>query len=329
MMGRWLLAATGERCVCRARHHPALPRRVACRPVWHRRRPSPWSRKPAPIRRFRATVGSWSSPALRRPKATSARSTVWLRDRSNGGEIELTQPQPGARIGDSTFPVISGDGCYAAVLTEMPFDLFRDDDTGDRWDVYRIQAAELWRHAQQLGADLHQRVPRRRLSGVPTTSTPIPARHLRRRFGDRLHAPVRRRPSRIWPGIIVVDLTVPDRPARPLRCRWRARPPRHPTAPSSTPGLREPSVSDDGQFVAFTSDANSSKAGARLELRPDPRRLRQLAGLRVGSAQPRSQHRRQARIARARQHRQRRCRRRRRSPPTARTSRSRRPLSTW
>ena len=64
---------------------------------------------------------------------------MWLRDRSNGGEIELTQPLPGAKIGNSTLPVISGDGCYAAVLTEMPFDLFRDDDTGDRWDVYRMK----------------------------------------------------------------------------------------------------------------------------------------------------------------------------------------------
>ena len=79
-------------------------------------------------------------------------STVWLRDRSNGGEVELTQPLPGARLGDSTFPVISGDGCYAAVLTEMPFDLFRDDDTGDRWDVYRMRAAELRRHARTAGS---------------------------------------------------------------------------------------------------------------------------------------------------------------------------------
>ena len=66
-------------------------------------------------------------------------STVWLRDRSNGGEIELTQPVPGVKIGNSTLPVISGDACYAVVLTEMPFDLFRDDDTGDRWDVYRMK----------------------------------------------------------------------------------------------------------------------------------------------------------------------------------------------
>ena len=66
-------------------------------------------------------------------------STVWLRDRSNGAEVELTQPIPGVKPGNSTFPVISGDGCYAAVLTEMPFDLFRDDDTGNRWDVYRVK----------------------------------------------------------------------------------------------------------------------------------------------------------------------------------------------
>ena len=75
-------------------------------------------------------------------------STVWLRDRSNGGEVELTQPLPGAKIGNSTMPVISGDACYAAVLTEMPFDLFRDDDTGDRWDVYRLKLPN-------CGGDLH------------------------------------------------------------------------------------------------------------------------------------------------------------------------------
>src|SRR4029078_1719519 len=40
-------------------------------------------------------------------------STVWLRDRSNGGGVELTVPKAGVRLGNSVFPVISGDGCYA------------------------------------------------------------------------------------------------------------------------------------------------------------------------------------------------------------------------
>jgi len=88
-------------------------------------------------------------------------STVWLRDRSNGGEVELTQPIPGVKVGNSTFPVISGDGCYAAVLTEMPFDLFRDDDTGNRWDVYRMKLPN-WSPPMPSAATTPQ---------LPTTST--------------------------------------------------------------------------------------------------------------------------------------------------------------
>ena len=44
---------------------------------------------------------------------------------------------PGVRAGNSINPVISGDGCSVVIVTELPLDVFRDDDTGERWDVYR------------------------------------------------------------------------------------------------------------------------------------------------------------------------------------------------
>jgi Tol biopolymer transport system component len=185
-------------------------------------------------------------------------STVWLRDRSNGGEIELTQPLPGARSGSSTFPVISGDGCYAAVLTEMPLDLFRDDDTDGRWDVYRLKlpncggtpgsweliSTNAYRGDDSAAADdVDPRFPPA-ISGAGSVIA----------YSHQFDAS---QPDLL--GIIVVDLTVPI--GQPGHARPVSGTPT--SAPNSTfkyAGLREPSVSDDGQFVAFTSDANSSKA---------------------------------------------------------------------
>jgi Tol biopolymer transport system component len=184
-------------------------------------------------------------------------STVWLRDRSNGGQIELTQPLPGARIGNSVFPVISGDGCYAVVVSEMPFDLFRDDDTGDRWDVYRMQlpncggslngweliSTNAFRGDDAAASDdVDPRFP----PAVSGAGSVIAYTH---DFDAAQTELV---------GVIVVDLTIPNgQPGHSLPVAGTPT-----AAPNSTykyAGLREPSVSDDGQYVAFTSDANSSK----------------------------------------------------------------------
>ena len=83
-------------------------------------------------------------------------STVWLLDRRTGTTTEITTPMADVRLGSSVHPTISADGCRVAVatemlalgglpqepapalavVTEMPYDLFRDDDLGSRWDVY-------------------------------------------------------------------------------------------------------------------------------------------------------------------------------------------------
>ena len=184
-------------------------------------------------------------------------STVWLRDRSNGGEVELTQPMPGARVGNSVFPVISGDGCYAAVLTEMPFDLFRDDDTGDRWDVYRMQlpscggSLNSWElistnafkgNDAAASDDVDPRFPPA-ISGAGSVIA----------YTHKFDAA-----QKDLAGVIVVDLTVPNgQPGHAVAVA--GTPAAAPNGNYKYAGLREPSVSDDGQFVAFTSDANSSK----------------------------------------------------------------------
>jgi Tol biopolymer transport system component len=75
------------------------------------------------------------------PTDGSARaSTVYLLDTSSPGSapVELTRTADGAKLGDSVQPVISRDGCVVAVVTQIAYDLFRDDDKGQRWDVYKV-----------------------------------------------------------------------------------------------------------------------------------------------------------------------------------------------
>ena len=71
------------------------------------------------------------------PTADGRKKSVWIDDRTTNTSTELTVPKDGIRVGDSVNPVISSDGCVVAVTTEMSYDLFRDDDKGSRWDVYR------------------------------------------------------------------------------------------------------------------------------------------------------------------------------------------------
>ena len=65
-------------------------------------------------------------------------SSIWLKDRADGSVIELTEQSPDIRAGESVWPVLSADGCSVTVITELAYDLFRDDDVGSRWDVYRL-----------------------------------------------------------------------------------------------------------------------------------------------------------------------------------------------
>jgi Tol biopolymer transport system component len=256
VMGRWLLAALGSTAfaalgITDASAQGRLPTGLAQAPTVALESQAGTNPSVSGDGRFVVFAGPPSAEGDERG------STVWLRDRSNGGEVELTQSAPGVRAGASTFPVISGDGCYAAVLTQMPLDLFRDDDAGDRWDVYRTKlpncggslnsweliSTNAFRGDDTAAADdVDPRFP----PAISGAGSVIAYTH---RF-DAAQPDLA--------GVIVVDLTIPNgRPGHALPVA--GTPAAGPTSTYLYAGLREPSVSDDGQYVAFTSDANSSK----------------------------------------------------------------------
>ena len=186
--------------------------------------------------------------------------TIWLRDASQFGaaEIELSPVRDDVVIGDSVRPTISGDGCVVAFVTEMAYDLFRDDDTGDRWDVYRVQLPggegaldELELVSTPSSADddtrALDRVSPAEAPAVSQAGTVISFTHQAREGEDPLSA------------VTVVDLTVPL--GDPLRSSLvMGTPLLEPNTTFRYAGQREPDVSDDGRFVVYTSDATSEQA---------------------------------------------------------------------
>lgn len=192
------------------------------------------------------------------PSAADGRSsTVWLHDRRTGTVSELTTPVNGVRLGNSVAPAISADGCIVAVVTEMAYDLYRDEDTGQRWDVYRLvlPACTLVPSGWELvSAVSHPGAPSQADDGVdpgdrPAVSGSGAAIAYTTRFGT----------SKDLQAVVVADMTVPvDQPGHLARVAG---------TPQATPdttfryrGLREPSISADGSVIAFTSDARSDLA---------------------------------------------------------------------
>lgn len=204
-------------------------------------------------------------------------STIWLRDTSVFGapDVELTPLRSEFVAGDSVRPAISGDGCVVAFVTEIAYDLFRDDDTGARWDVYRTVLPACDDGATDVGTAGAPGAPdgpggaltgtmelvstqssadgdTRALDRVDPNDAPalsqagtvVAFTHQAREGKDPLLA------------VTVADLAAPL--GNPLRTALVAGTPLLP--PNTTfryLGQRQPDLSDDGRFVAFTSDATS------------------------------------------------------------------------
>jgi hypothetical protein len=189
-------------------------------------------------------------------------STVFLRDRTVADPAravtELTVPSPDLRSGESVRPVISGDGCVVVVVTQFAFDLFRDDDTGERWDVYRQVLPHCggepgdWELVSATGspdgglAAGDRTVPTER-PAVSESGAVVAFTH--RADGSKA----------TLTQVSVVDLTVP------LGDAGRSTP--VPGTPLDQPatefvhrGQFEPALSADGRTVAFTSDALADAA---------------------------------------------------------------------
>ncbi len=185
-------------------------------------------------------------------------TTVYLTDRVDGSTVELTPVPPGLRPGNTVHPVISGDGCTVVAITEMALDVFRDDDLGSRWDVYRSTLPHCagtltdWElvSTREDGTSLaRDDVSPTDRPGVSRSGTEIvfthPATHLY--DGEELTA------------VTLVDLS--KEIDNPLRMQLVAGTPAD--SPSTTfvhAGLDQPAISGDGRFVAYRSDAASAEA---------------------------------------------------------------------
>lgn len=184
-------------------------------------------------------------------------ASVYLTDRETGATTELSPAPEGLRVGDTMYPVISGDGCSVAAVTEMALDVFRDDDTGTRWDVYRstlphcggtVGNWELVSSRPGSGGiardDVALAPPSTSSSGTLIAYT-HPADHLFEAEGIST--------------ISIVDVAVPIADAN--RTRFVAG------SPADSPvdtfvhkGLDQPSLSADGLSIAYRSDATSADA---------------------------------------------------------------------
>ncbi len=193
------------------------------------------------------------------PAAADGRtSTIYFTDRETNATMELTPVPAGVRAGNSIHPVISGDGCSVAIVTELPLDVFRDDDTGERWDVYR---ARLPLCGGEFG-------------GWELVSTRTDGTTLARDDVSVVDPPAMSRSGAIiafthpadhiidsagLTTISVVDVTVPIDDAE--RSQLVAGAPI--ISPNTTfvhRGLDQPALSGDGRFIAFRSDAASADA---------------------------------------------------------------------
>ena len=182
-------------------------------------------------------------------------NTIWLKDRENDVVVDLTPSNTSLRVGQTLWPVISADGCTLTVVTELALDLFRDDDIGNRWDVYRL----LLPHCDGEPGDW-ELVSASAGSGFDVTAgdnvSPLypPAVS---GDGNRVAYTHEFDPQLADVlGVTVVDLTIAiGEPGRSLAVAGTPA-----TSPDSTfryRGQREPALSADGFVLAFTSDAVS------------------------------------------------------------------------
>ena len=186
--------------------------------------------------------------------------TIWLKDRENDVLVDLTPSGASLRAGRIVWPVISADGCTLTLVTELALDLFRDDDLGNRWDVYRLLLPHCdgepddWELVSTTGGDsaagssfgatATDNASPLYPPAVSADGNQVAYTH---QF-DPLLAEVL--------GVTVVDLTIaigePGRSQAVL-----GTPAASPDSTFRYRGLREPTISADGYVVAFASDAVS------------------------------------------------------------------------
>jgi hypothetical protein len=198
------------------------------------------------------------SPAGADQSADSRTSTVYLTDRESNSTTEITTVPDGLRPGDSVHPVMSGDGCNIVVVTELALDVFRDDDTGDRWDVYRLRLEHCGGSPGSWEL-VSTRTDGSALARDDVSTVDPPAVSRSGTLIAYTHPATELIDAGAVTSISLVDLE------RPVTDAARSVPVAGMpvAAPNTTfvhAGLDQPAISGDGRFVAYRSDAASNEA---------------------------------------------------------------------
>lgn len=180
------------------------------------------------------------------------RRTVYRTDRNTGNTTELSQMPADVQPGDTIHGTISADGCVVVAVTEIPFDLFRDDDRGERWDVYRLVVPECGGqpNAWELVSVGRAGVSR---DGVFTDSPPaLSGSGGLVAYVHQLDAA----PEGVGT-ITLVDITIPvNEPAR--EDTVAGMPAELPNRAFVYRGARQPVLSENGRHLAFVADTTAS-----------------------------------------------------------------------
>ena len=181
------------------------------------------------------------------------RTSVFRTDLENDTTVELSPVPPTVRAGDTIHPRISAEGCVVVAITEIAFDLFRDDDRDERWDVYRLVVPECG--GQPNGWELVSASTRTgtAIDGVFTDSAPALT------GAGSLIAYTHQAPGAAEGvgTITLVDITVPvNGPGRETTVA--GTPVEVPNRAYLYRGFRQPALSQNGRHLAFVSDATAS-----------------------------------------------------------------------
>ena len=215
----------------------------------------------SPVHRASAAVDDASEPTISSDGRwvvfsgrVGDRQTVFRTDRNTDTTIEMSPVPAAARSGNTIHPRLSADGCVIAAVTEIAFDLFRDDDREDRWDVYRLRVPECG--GQPNGWEL---VSSLELTGIARDDVFIDSAPALNGSGSQVayvHQ-AENAPEGVAT-ISIVDVTVPIN--EPGRMQIVAgMPPESPGGAFKYRGARDPVMSQNGRHIAFVSDTTASE----------------------------------------------------------------------
>ncbi len=183
------------------------------------------------------------------------RHSVFRTDRETGTTIELSPVPSGVKAGDTVHPRLSADGCVVVAITEIPFDLFRDDDRDERWDIYRLVLPECG--GQPNGWELVSVSERSGTARDDVFTDSAPAVSGSGAVIAFSHAANGGSPEVAT--ISIIDITVPlNEPGRSQQVA--GMPAEAPNRAFLYRGASQPVLSQNGRHIAFVSDTTASDA---------------------------------------------------------------------